>query len=230
MAGTNLPDQNRWLVFPDADALADAVADRVEQALTEAIRERGEFHLVLPGGTTPRKLLLELRKRQLPWRDIHLYLTDERCLPPGHEGRNDRVMDELLLSDTDLPTTNLHRIPAELGPSAGAQRFELDLRDTPPFDLVILGMGEDGHTASLFSTVAMLDDDSPAIAVFDSPKPPPERVSLGLSRLLSARERIVMAAGAGKREILRRIQAGEEFPVTRTRPDAWYLDADAAPV
>ncbi len=228
MTGTNPPDRDRWRVFPDTDALADAVAGRVERALEQAIRERGEFHLVLPGGTTPRKLLLKLRERPLPWRDIHLYLTDERCLPPGHEGRNDHMLDELLPPNTDLPMGNLHRIPAELGPAVGALHFEELLRNTPPFDLVILGMGEDGHTASLFSTVAVRDEDSPVLAVFDSPKPPTERVSLGLSRLLSARERIVMAAGAGKREILRRIQAGEEFPVTRARPGDWYLDVEAA--
>ncbi len=229
MAGTNPLDQGRWLVFPDTDALAEAVADHVGRACSQAVQGRGEFHLVVPGGTTPRKLLLKLRQRDLPWRDIHLYLTDERCLPPGHAGRNDHMIDELLLPDTDLPSGNLHRIPAELGPETGAQQFAQQLRDTPPFDLVILGMGEDGHTASLFSTVAPRDDGGPVVAVFDAPKPPPERVSLGLSRLLAARERIVIAAGAGKRDILQRIQEGEDFPITRARPDTWYLDTDAAP-
>jgi 6-phosphogluconolactonase len=216
-------------VFADGDALAAAVAERVEGALIRAVDERGRFHLVVPGGSSPRKLFLELRERRLPWPYIHLYLTDERCLPAGHAQRNDHMMDELLLPYVALPSANLHRIPAELGPEAGARRFAQLLGDAPPFDLVILGLGEDGHTASLFPGSLCLDDESPAVAVFDAPKPPSQRVSMGLRRILSARERIVMAVGAGKRPVLQRIREGEEFPVTRAGPDAWYLDAEAAP-
>lgn len=229
MAGTDRPDASRWRVFADGDALAAALAEHVEGALTRAVGERGRFHLVVPGGTSPRKLFLELRERPLPWQAMHLYLTDERCLPAGHAQRNDHMMDELLLPYVALPPANLHRIPAELGPEAGARRFAELLGDAPPFDLVILGLGEDGHTASLFPGGPCLHDEGSAVAVFDAPKPPPQRVSMGLSRFLSARERIVIAAGRGKRAVLQRILEGDEFPITSARPDAWYLDAEAAP-
>ncbi len=217
-------------MFPDTDTLALALAEHIEQAVTNAVRERGEAHLVLPGGSSPRPLLMKLRELHLPWRRMHLYLTDERCLPPGHADRNDRMLDELLLPYVDLPSANLHRIPAELGAEAGAQGFAHLLQEVPRFDLVILGLGQDGHTASLFPGRAELLDDSPVVAVFDSPKPPAERVSMGVGRLLSARERIVLAAGAGKRVVLRRIQQGDSYPVTSLRPDAWYLDAEASPL
>jgi 6-phosphogluconolactonase len=215
-------------VFANGDALADAVAEHIEQALNDALDEHGEFHLVLPGGTSPRNLLLRLREQQLPWQDIHLYLTDERCLPVGHDQRNDYMLDELMLPYVALPDSNIHRFPAELGPEAGAKQFAQMLNNVPRFDLVILGMGEDGHTASLFPASKHLDDDAPAVAVFDAPKPPPERVSLGLTRLLSARERIVIAAGEGKREIIQRIREGMELPITQVKPTAWYLDRSAA--
>jgi 6-phosphogluconolactonase len=216
-------------VFPDGDTLAAALVGHIERSLYAAVSARGEFHLVLPGGGSPRGLLSLLRDRHLPWRFVHLYLTDERCLPPGDGKRNDFMIEQLLLPYVRLPYANVHRIPAELGPEAGAQAFAELLRNTPPFDLVILGMGEDGHTASLFPGSAVLDDEGAAVAVRHAPKPPVERVSLGLQRLLSARERLVIAMGVGKRPVLQRIQAGEVFPVTRAEPDVWYLDRDAAP-
>jgi 6-phosphogluconolactonase len=192
------------------------------------MEERGEFHLVLPGGTSPRKLLLKLRTHQLPWSSIHIYLTDERCLPIGNEQRNDYMLDELLLPFVDIPESNIHRFSAELGAEAGAKKFVQMLGDAPRFDLVVLGIGEDGHTASLFPASTQLDDNLPAIAVFDAPKPPPERISMGLTRLLSARERIVIATGEGKRDILKLIREGKKFPITRTNPSVWYLDSAAA--
>jgi 6-phosphogluconolactonase len=165
---------------------------------------------------------------QLPWGSIHIYLTDERCLPMGHEQRNDFMLDELLLPNVELPDSNIHRFPAELGAEAGAKQFAQMLSDVPRFDLVVLGIGEDGHTASLFPNSLQLEDQSPAVAVFDAPKPPPERISMGVTRLLSARERIVIATGEGKRETIQLIQQGIEFPITLIKPSTWYLDIAAA--
>ncbi len=156
-------------MLPDAEALAAALAEHIEQAVTDAVRERGEAHLVLPGGSSPRLLLMKLRELLLPWQSMHLYLTDERCLPPGHADRNDRMLDELLLPYVDLPPANLHRIPAELGAEAGAQGYAHLLYEVPRFDLVILGMGPDGHTASLFSGRAEFLEDSPVVAVLIPP-------------------------------------------------------------
>lgn len=227
MVGTNQNAKADWLVFADGESLADAVTDHIERALQKAVDEHGEFHLVLPGGTSPRKLLLRLRERQLPWENIHIYLTDERCLPAGHEQRNDFMLDELLLPHVVIPESNLHRIPGELGPEVGTKQFLQVLCDAPQFDLVILGMGEDGHTASLFPASPQQDELSPAVAVYDAPKPPSERISMGMTRLLSARERIVIATGEGKQKIIQSIRDGEEFPITQTKPSAWYLDQNA---
>lgn len=230
MVGTNLNAKSDWLVFADGEELADAVASHVKQALKQAVQERGEFHLVLPGGTSPRKLLLRLREIEFPWQAIHIYLTDERCLPVGHEQRNDQMLDELLLPYVLLPDSNLHRIPGELGPEVGARQLVHTLSDVPQFDLVILGMGEDGHTASLFPASPQLNATAPAVAVFDAPKPPYERISMGMTRLLGARERIVIATGEGKHQIIQCIREGMDFPITRAKPSAWYLDSAAANV
>ena len=211
-----------WEFFDSQDALVDAVADLVEARCQQAIEDRGQFHLVFPGGRSIVPILQELAKRSLNWHGVHLYMTDERCVPSGHDERNDRLVDDYLLPKIDARGVVFHRIPAELGPDTGASEFARELNHLPPFDLVILGMGEDGHTASLFMD-SLDGEPTDVLPVYHSPKPPPERVSLGYARLAGARERVVLAMGESKQAVIKQILADRVFPVVRASPDRWFI-------
>jgi 6-phosphogluconolactonase len=168
-----------------------------------------------------------LAQAKLPWRRVHWYLGDERCYPAGHAGRNDVMLETELWSRIVAPAGNRHPMAAELGAEVAADRYAEQIRAAGRLDIVLLGMGEDGHTASLFPDNAALADPRPVVAVHDAPKPPPERVSLGLVTLRDAAERIVLVSGRDKRDALRRVQAGAMLPVNRIGTLLWFIDAEA---
>ncbi len=206
----------------DARALAEAVARQVARDAKAAVSERGGFHLVLAGGTTPEHCYALMRDMNLPWEHMHIWFGDERCLPTGDVERNDSMADQALLLHVPLKPSHIHRMPAELGPDSGAAAYADEIQQFPVMDLVLLGMGEDGHTASLFPGNPALDDNRLVVPVFDSPKPPPERISMGLGLLNRARHRIVMVAGEGKRDAWARIRNGEDLPAARLKSPDWY--------
>jgi len=208
--------------FADAEALARAVADEVAVAAKAAMAERGAFHLVLAGGSTPKRCYALMRDMELPWQAMHIWFGDERCLPVGDAERNDTMAEQTLLMHVPLQDAHVHRIAAELGPDAGAASYAKELVHAPKMDLVLLGMGEDGHTASLFPGNPALKDVRMAVPVFDSPKPPPERISLGLGLLNDAHRRIVMVAGEGKRAAWESIQNGKILPAAMLAQPEWY--------
>jgi len=219
-------------IFADADELGQFAAQLTAKAAREAIAARGVFHLVLAGGNTPRICYEKLRDMDVDWSRTHIWFGDERCLPVGDAERNDRMADETLLNHVAVPANQIHRMQAELGPEQAAETYAALLADTPDmdmvrFDMVHLGMGEDGHTASLFPGHATLADDRLAIPEFDSPKAPPQRVSLGLKALNAARQKLILAAGAGKADALKRIQAGEKLPVAMIEDALWLVDQAA---
>ena len=216
-----------FCVYRDAEHLAVSLVSELAQMIRVAIADRGVCHMVFPGGRSPRRALELLSGQDLPWDMLHLYPSDERCLPVGDVERNDRLIDELLLTRVSLPPKNLHRIPAELGPEEGAALYNQLLHQTPPFDIALLGVGPDGHTASLFPGHPALADGCAAVPVWNAPKLPPERVSLGLGGLLAARQRLVVATGSEKCELIGQIQRGVDLPVARIQPTKWYLDAAA---
>lgn len=216
-------------VYRDAEHMYASLAGELAQLIRTAVSSQGACHMVFPGGRSPRRALELLSEQQLPWAALHLYPSDERCLPMGDAERNDRLVDELLLGRTSLPPQNLHRIPAELGPEEGAAQYSRLLRQVPCFDAALLGVGPDGHTASLFPRHPALSDERPAVPVRDAPKPPPARVSIGFARLLAARERWVIVTGSEKRDLMIRVRQGADLPVMRVRPTAWFMDVAAAP-
>ncbi len=215
-------------VFPDAGELGRAAAQLTAQACAEAIAARGVFHLVLAGGNTPRHCYEMLRDMDVDWSRVHIWFGDERCVPPGDAERNDRMADEALLAHVAIPASQIHRMPAEFGPEEGARLYAGLLADAPVMDMLHLGMGEDGHTASLFPGHPALTDERLAIPVFNSPKPPPERVSMGLSVINAARQVLILAAGAGKQEAIARIRGGERLPAGLVHNPQWFIDRDAA--
>jgi len=215
-------------IFADADELGQCAAELTAKAAAEAIAARGVFHLVLAGGNTPRMCYEKLRDMHVDWSRVHIWFGDERCLPVGDAERNDRMADETLLSHVAIPESQIHRMQAELGPEIAAEKYAALLADAPVMDMVHLGMGEDGHTASLFPGHATLADDRLAVPEFNSPKPPPARVSMGLRTLNAARQKLILAAGAGKSDALKRIRAGEKLPVAMVKDALWLLDCAAA--
>jgi len=215
-------------IFPDANALGQCAAELTAKAASEAIAARGAFHLVLAGGNTPRICYEKLRDMDVDWSGLHIWLGDERCLPVGDVERNDHMADETLLSHVAIPAAQIHRMPAELGPEKAAEIYAALLAAAPCMDMIHLGMGEDGHTASLFPGHATLSDARLAVPEFNSPKMPPERVSMGFSVLNAARQKLILAAGAGKHSAIKRIKSGQSLPVGMIESALWLLDNAAA--
>lgn len=202
----------RWHEFPDAAAVARDTVQRILAAANTAITARGAFRLVLAGGSTPLQVYTLLSECQAEWARWHIYLGDERCLPADHTDRNSVMINAAWLKRSEIPIRQIAWIPAELGAEQGAAAYRESLRDARPFDLVLLGMGEDGHTASLFPG----HEHNPAdlvVAVYDAPKPPPERISLNYATLADTRALLLLVTGASKRNALRKWQEGEVLPV-----------------
>ena len=225
----DLPHAQAVVVHDDMEELGMAVAQRVAELATQAIAARGAFLVALAGGETPRRCYEKLRYLPVNWAQVQVYFGDERCLPAGDAQRNDRMAYDALLSHVAIPSANIHIVPAELGASEAAARYAAMLSHAAPLDLVLLGMGEDGHTASLFPGNSATDGKALAVPVFNAPKPPAERVSLGLGALNAARHKIFLVAGAGKRAALERILRGEPLPAARIFAAEWHLDCAAWP-
>lgn len=211
----------------NAAALAAGVAQRVAELAAQAISARGEFRLALAGGETPRRCYEQLRYLPVQWRHVQVFFGDERCLPVGDAQRNDTMAFAALLGHVVIPPENIHTIAAERGALDAARHYAGLLGHCAPLDLVLLGMGEDGHTASLFPENPATESGDAAVAVFDAPKPPAQRVSLGLKTLQQARHRIFLVAGAGKRAALQAIIEGAALPAARVGWAEWHVDRAA---
>ena len=147
----------------------------------------------------------------------------------GHIERNDTMIREKLFLQQNNAENNFHPVAAELGPEKGAQEYAAILDAAGDMDIVILGMGEDGHTASLFPGDVALADMRSAVPVYDAPKPPAQRISAGLSTLKNAAISIVITTGESKRQALKKISQGEELPIAMVGVDLWFIDQAAAP-
>lgn len=214
------------LVFDDIDSLSSAAARRIAELAAEAIVTRGVFRVALAGGETPRRCYEQLRSLPLDWARVQVFFGDERCMPVGDPQRNDSMARETLLDNVAIPAANVHGIPAELGAADAAKNYAATL-GSEPLDLALLGMGEDGHTASLFPGNPATASRNAVVPVFGAPKPPPERVSLGMTTLNAARHKLLLVAGAGKRAALERIEQGEPLPAAIVQDAEWYLDRAA---
>lgn len=229
-----------WHVAARGEDWLDHALQRVAQAERAALAARGVFHVVLAGGSTPRVLYEALVARPHDWPRWQVWFGDERCLPPDDPARNSVMAWQALLARVAIPAGAVHAIPAELGAQAGAQAYVRELAGVDVFDLVLLGLGEDGHTASLFPghDWGERGDAPAALAVHDAPKPPPARVSLSAWRLGRARSVLFLVAGRDKRDAVARWRRDERLPAAAIpAPDpAWacgeievLLDTDACP-
>jgi len=187
-------------VLDDPESVASAAADLVAKAIDSGTRS-----LVLAGGSTPRRAYQLLAQRSLEWGRVTVLFGDERCVPPDDPESNYRMAKELL--DRVHPG-GVHRMPAELGAEEGAELYDQVVRWLSPLDLVLLGMGPDGHTASLFPGHPALEATGCTVAVHHAPKPPPDRVSLTLPVLRDARRTVFVVTGEDKAEALAQAECG----------------------
>jgi 6-phosphogluconolactonase len=227
MDSVKIPDAHDVIVHADIEELSEAVARRIARISTQAISERGVFRIALAGGETPRRCYEQLREMTVDWEHVQVYFGDERCLPDGDAHRNDSMANEVLLGHIAIPFGNVHAISAALGARAAAAEYASRIKHVLPFDLVLLGMGEDGHTASLFPGNPATERKEIVVPVFNAPKPPSERISLGLGTLNSAREKIFLVAGMAKRKALAKIARGITLPAARVVGAEWHIDRTA---
>jgi len=231
-----LPDTGHVFVLPGLEAISQEAANRFV-ALANA---HGLFTVALSGGSTPRRMYEMLAddpfRDRIPWDRVHVFWGDERCVPLDHADSNYRMANEVLLSKVPIPPGNVHRIKGELEPEHAAVRYEAELRTLlgpgGRLDLVLLGVGNDGHTASLFpGTTSLQERERSAVAVYVHSLQS-WRVTLTLPTLNAARNVIFLVSGSGKASVLARIRARDPSPAGMIRPVqgqlTWLIDRAAA--
>lgn len=205
-----------WKPHDSIEQLAEAACQRVLDAADKAIIAHDSFKLVLAGGTAPVKAYQLLATKQADWSKWHIYYGDERCLPIDDSERNSLVAERKWLDLVAIPKEQIHRIPAELGAEIGAEQYAQDVAAAGKFDLVLLGMGEDGHTASLFPG-HVHNVDELTHAVHNSPKPPADRVTISAKALSNTVELIFIVSG-DKQDALAAWKNHQDIPVTQLCP------------
>jgi 6-phosphogluconolactonase len=245
-----LPIARRVRVFPELDAASDALAEHLVTRANEAVDGHGRFRFVISGGRTPLGLFSALAgsfRERMPWKSTELFFADERCVSPRSEESNYGSAWRTFLSKVPIPRAQLHRMRGELRPMAEAARRyarivgplpDLGRGGRPLFDVVHLGIGPDGHTASLFPGQPSVEErTATVVAVPRAGQPPPlPRLSMTIPALSSATSVCFLVAGSDKVDALSRIFAtsqvsGSALPAALVRPPApseWFVDAAAA--
>ena len=232
-------------IFPDPQAVARSVAEAWREATAQSDKP---FHIALAGGTTPKLVYRTLTgpafKDAIPWDRVHLYWGDERCVSPDHAESNFAMVEQALLADIVIPQANVHRIRGEDAPQQEATRYAAEIRDalqtppgqTPRFDWILLGMGEDGHTASLFPNVEPEAEPAGVCAVARHPDSGQQRITLTAAVLNRAKRVSFVVTGARKADMVAQVCNASPgrlpYPAAHVRPDdgeiEWFLDAAAA--
>ncbi|HET9886275.1 MAG TPA: 6-phosphogluconolactonase [bacterium] len=236
-------------ILPDAQAVAEAAAELWVDEANRALKSEGRFTIALSGGSTPRFLyeaLLSGDGAHLDWKRTHLFWGDERCVPPDHPESNYGMVHQALLTKIDIPSENVYRMRGENpDPRAAAHDYDLLLRaffggygPRQTFDLILLGMGQDGHTASLFPDSPALDDATHWATASRAPAgvSPRDRITLTLPPILAAARCVFLVTGEKKRGVLSAIRkdpaaAAERYPAARValfRESTWLIDEQAA--
>jgi 6-phosphogluconolactonase len=239
-----------YRILPTPAATAHAAAELFAKAAVDAVTARGIARIAISGGTTPKAMFTLLADpaepffKQVPWDRLELFWVDERCVPPDNAESNYRMTNEALLSKVPLPAERVHRMEGELDPEVAAARYESTIRNTfklegaqtPTFDLVLLGMGDDGHTASLFPHTEALNEMSHIVVPNHVPQKDTWRITLTWPVINQGREVAFLIEGAGKAQVLHDVILGpyqpETYPSQIIRPASGkltlLLDAAAA--
>ncbi len=233
---------NNQQIFEDAELLYKAAADFIVTVAKKAIQEKGKFCIALSGGTTPRKLY-ELLAQQpystsLDWKNIFIFWSDERCVPFSDRQNNSHMAYTALLNRMRVPAENIFPVPTELQPAEAAIAYEQTLQKffnskLPAFDLILLGLGENGHTASLFPFTTILKEKKHIVKEVFVEELKVHRISFTAGLINNADHILFLVAGKEKSSIIKTISSGkseaEKYPVQLIRTNAdWYLDDAAA--
>lgn len=218
-------------VCADLSALNRSSADWLEREIRAAVAARGSCSVALSGGRSPRPFLEDLAARALPWGQVRFFFVDERCVPPDDPESNFRMAREALFEPARIDPSRIHRMEGERADrDAAARDYEALL--PAELDVVVLGIGEDGHTASLFPGSPLLDERVRKVAAAFGPKPPPWRLTLTPPVLLAARRTVMITAGKGKAQAVARALVGDapvkDVPARLARQARWILDREAA--
>jgi 6-phosphogluconolactonase len=227
-------------VCADAADLARAAAEYFVALAGKAVATRGQFAVALAGGSTPRAAYALLASDEfaarVDWLRVHVFWGDERCVPPDHPDSNYRMARAALLDHVPIPTDNIHRIQGELNPDQAASIYQGELQAVlgtgERFDLILLGMGVDGHTASLFPGITALEERERAVVAVYVENMQSWRVTLTLPIINAARHALFLVSGDAKAEVLAQINAGERLPTSLVQPShgqlTWLVDQNAA--
>jgi 6-phosphogluconolactonase len=234
-------------VYPDANTLNHAAADYIVRVANEAIVTRRRFTIALSGGSTPKKtyalLAEEPYRSQIDWDAVEVFWGDERCVAPDDPESNYAMAQEVLLSKVPIPASQVHRMPADfLDKDAASRVYTEEIQhvfgtdQVPRFDLIQLGMGPEGHTASLFPHQASLHEQTRLVMPVSVPKPPPDRLTFTPPLLNAAWHVLFLVTGEEKAEAVQAVLEGEyqpdEYPAQIVRPEngevVWMLDEKAA--
>jgi 6-phosphogluconolactonase len=229
-------------VYSSSEELSRAAAREFAAGAEEAIEERGRFAVVLAGGSTPETLYGILARDysdRIDWSKVYVFFGDERAVPPHHEDSNLKMASEVLLDH--VPVANVHRIKGELSPEEAAEAYEEELRtffqteDVPRFDLILLGLGADGHTASLFPETPALEIHDRWVVANPVPRLNTTRITLTVPVINAARAVIFLVAGEDKAEALKETLEGDAdprvYPAKLVQPPGgpkWMVDQSAA--
>jgi len=232
------------LVCRDSQAVAEETAERFICAAQKSVAERGAFFVALSGGYSPRGtyqyLASEAMRNQVPWEKTFVFFTDERCVPPDHEDSNYKLINDLLLSKVPIQSSNVCRFPGELPPVEAALQYERVLShimgQNPRFDFILLGMGQDTHTASLFPNSSALNESTRLAIENFVAQLNAYRLTLTIPVLRNARQIVILALGKQKASSVRDVLQGpmdeQAHPVQAIRPKnghlLWIIDTEAA--
>ena len=230
-----------YSVWPDPESVAFAAAQLFSDAAEHAVSTRGLARVAISGGSTPKAMFALLADpnqpfaASVPWSKLHLYWVDERCVPPADADSNYRMTNEALLSKVPLPATQIYRMEGELPPDEAASRYETTLRnsmklegaESPAFDLLLLGMGDDGHTASLFSHTAALEEMGRLVVANHVVQKETWRITLTFPVINQARQVCFLIEGQAKSKVLAEVLTGprdpERLPSQLIRPSSGSL-------
>ncbi len=231
-------------IYPNKKKLVAATAERMVDSVEKAIVENGLCNIALSGGNTPGGVFSLLAsspyRDRVDWNKLHVFWGDERMVPPEHNDSNFKMARETLLDHVAIPDDNVHRIRGEIAPEQAAENYAALLNNhfktgLPRFDIILLGLGEDGHTASLFPGTDVVEERERYVVAVFVPKLDSWRVTLALPVLSAAREIYFLVSGRSKSDIIQRIMSmkepSKEFPATMVDPDNgelhWMLDSEA---
>ena len=219
--------------FVSNDLLIKELCERIASLANECLDRHGYFSVILAGGETPRELYRQLRHIATDWQHWHIYFGDERFLPEGHFERNDTMATTAWLDYVAIPRAQIHAVPVRCNVNTAAADYAAILQQAPGFDLALLGLGEDGHTASLFPGDVPPDNATAlAIAVTHAPKLPARRVSMSPQCLSLSSAVWFVVSGSNKRKILEAWLAGAPLPPQAIAPHAGidiFTDLDIEP-